>query len=52
MIESAEQNARATSHLDQLEAEIRDAVANGVSLKELQELVSTIVSEDQNVTLP
>ena len=51
MVQSAKQNARTAAHLAQLEAEIRDAVANGVSLRELQELVSTIVSEDPTTDL-
>ena len=48
MVQSTEQNARTTPHLAELEAEIRGAVANGVTLRELQELVSTIVAEGQN----
>ena len=52
MVQSAKQNARTASHLAQLEAEIRDAVANGVSLRELQELVSTIVTENERGDLP
>ena len=41
MVQSAKQNARTASHLAQLEAEIRGAVANGVSLRELQEWVAS-----------
>ncbi|MDP6714133.1 MAG: helix-turn-helix domain-containing protein [SAR202 cluster bacterium] len=48
MVQSAKQNARTARLLAELESEIRDAVSDGLSLGEIQELVTTIVAEDKN----
>ena len=45
MVQSTNQNVRTAHLLARLEAEIRDTVAEGLSLGEIQELVSIIVAE-------
>ena len=52
MVQSTNQNARTAHLLAQLETEIRDAVAEGLSLGDIQELVSTIVAEREQDDLP
>ena len=47
MAQSTNQNARTAHLLAQLETEIRDAFAKGVPLGDIQELVSTIVVDEQ-----
>ena len=47
MAQSTNQNARTAHLLAQLETEIRDAFAKGLPLGDIQELVSTIVVDEQ-----
>ena len=47
MAQSTNQNARTAHLLAQLETEIRDAFAKGLPLRDIQELVSTIVVDEQ-----
>ena len=47
MAQSTNQNARTAHLLAQLETEIRDAFAKGVPSGDIQELVSTIVVDEQ-----
>ena len=47
MAQSTNQNARTAHLLAQLETEIRDAFAKGLTLGDIQELVSTIVVDEQ-----
>ena len=47
MAQSTNQNARTAHLLAQLETEIRDAFAKRVPLGDIQELVSTIVVDEQ-----
>ena len=52
MVQSTEQITRAKTRLAVLESEIRDALADGVSLGELRELVSTLLAERRNHQTP
>ena len=47
MAQSTNQNARTAHLLAQLETEIRDAFAKGLPLRDIQEVVSTIVVDEQ-----
>jgi hypothetical protein len=47
MVQSTNQNARTKSLLAALEIEIRDAVADGLPLGDIREMVSSIVVDEQ-----